>query len=513
MSTVARIEDLHVDIATDDGVVSAVRGVDLEIGAGEIVVLVGESGSGKSVLSASLLGLRPAARDVRTRGRALVGDVDMLAADPRTLSAVRRHRVGAVFQDPSGSLNRSMRIGRQLVERSGDPARALAALDAAGVPDPELRMRQWPHELSGGLRQRAMIAMAINAADGQVPDLIVADEPTTALDAEVQQQIIELLARLRTEFGCAILLVTHDIGVAAQLADRIVVMRAGEIVEAGPAGRILGSPTAEYTRRLLADRRSLVAGRPPVAEPVAGPAAVDAAGVSKSFRVGGLVSRRPPFPAVVDASLTVPAAGAVALVGRSGSGKTTMLRMICGLESPDSGTIRRGAGRVELVYQDAGGSLTPWLSIADQVGERIRLRRPSATDDEIAAALREVGLDPALGRRRPAELSGGQRQRAAIARALASGPTVLACDEPVSALDVSHALRVLDLLAELRAARGLALLMVTHDLAAARYLCDDVSVMLDGRIVESGAADEVFLHPRHPYVEQLQRSTPTLEFA
>ncbi|MFT3851926.1 MAG: ABC transporter ATP-binding protein [Ilumatobacteraceae bacterium] len=611
---VASVEDLHVDIGTADGTVRALRGVDLTLRRGEIVALVGESGSGKSVLAASLLGLRPRAASVRISGSVDVAGIDMLDGDPAAIGKARRHRLGAVFQDPLGSLDPTMRIEPQLRERGSTRERALRGLADVGVSDGARRLRQWPHELSGGLRQRVMLAMAIGveperprrprrgqavggadagvAADpdqtfgavvgeDSAPLLIVADEPTTALDVSVQAQILLVFDRLRREHGCAVLLVTHDLGVAASIADRIVVLYAGRVCEVGPAAELLERPRHPYTEALLASRLSIddddaadvIGGSPPdprhpspgcpfaprcpcavddcavdlvgleptdssaahrwaclhprtgdttrvrvrrtrTIVPTAAegaPPALQVTDVRKSFRVSGTSQR---LHAVAGVSLTVHDRGAVALVGESGCGKTTLLRMACGLLRPDAGTVSWGGGRQpQLVYQDAGSSLTPWRTIESQVAERLRVRGVPRREraDRTGDLLARVGLDRRAARARVRELSGGQRQRAAIARALAADPRVLVCDEPVSALDASLAVRVLDLIDELRGDLGLAVLLVTHDLAAARYLADEVAVMYLGRIVEQAPVADAFGDPAHPYTAGLRAASPTTE--
>ncbi len=601
---VAAIEDLHVSFASPDGVVHALRGVTLDIRPGEVVALVGESGSGKSVLGAALLGLLPRGARPEVTGSVSVDGVDMVTGDARARRRVLRRSLGAVFQDPLTSLNPTMRVGRQLTEKGATQAVAVERLGEVGVPDAARRMRQFPHELSGGLRQRAMVALAITAegdddeGTAAAPRLVIADEPTTALDVSVQAQIVLLFDRLRREHGCAVLLVTHDLGVAASIADRIAVMYAGRLCEVGPAADVLANPRHPYTRALLGARLSLegeetvtdpLPGSPPdprtplagcsfaprcalaqdrcrtqqpeaeggvacffplparaAADTSAAPTPTDAVEtvvvvreprpmaiseeeepaaspalvldrVSKAFdlKKGRLGRARVKLNAVVEVSLTVPAGGAVALVGESGCGKTTTLRMATGLLRPDSGSVRwaEGAARPQLVFQDAGSSLTPWMSILEQVVERLRFVGVDRADrvEQAMALLQRVGLDGRAARALPRALSGGQRQRAVIARALASGPSLLVCDEPVSALDASLAVRVLALLEELRAELGVALLVVTHDLAAARRIGDDVSVMYLGRIVEHGPAAEVLGHPAHPYTRGLLAAVPTTE--
>ena len=590
---IAAVRDLAVSFDTAHGRIHALRGVSLDLLPGEVLALVGESGSGKSVLSSCLLGLPPESRRTTISGEAVVAGVDMLAGSAPQRRAVRRRLLGAVFQDPLTSLDPTMRIGTQLTERGVSVARAGRNLGQAGVPEPNQRIRQWPHELSGGLRQRVMLAMALGA-DGKFPGpgvhavfdeegsplLIVADEPTTALDVSVQAQVLLLFDRLRREHGCALLLVTHDLGVAASIADRVAVLYAGRLCEVGSARDVLADPRHPYTAGLLHARLELdeeliplpIPGAPPDplslpegcafaprcehatsgcrgslpellsdesgrlfacvnplgagAGPVppaaaAGPAASKpAAGVepvlaieevSKSFRMPG--ARRDRLHAVAGVSLSVPEGGSLAIVGESGCGKTTLLRIACGLMEPDRGSVHWADGlRPQLIFQDAGSSLTPWLSIGTQVAERLRDQGSRRARREAAVELLgRVGLDRRAARSLPRQLSGGQRQRAAIARALASSPRLLVCDEPVSALDASLSLRILEMLAEIRDELRVAVLMVTHDLAAARHVADDVLVMYLGRVVEAAPASLLFRDPKHPYTRGLRAASPTRE--
>jgi peptide/nickel transport system ATP-binding protein len=593
--TVLDVQDLHVVFRARGGDVHALRGATLQVGAGEIVGLVGESGSGKSVLGLTALGLLPAEAHPALRGRLLLDGEDMVAASEEARRARRGTFVGAVFQDPMSSLNPSMRVGRQVAEAAGGApdADVVELLAATGIPEPAVKARAYPHELSGGLRQRVMIAMAL----AREPRLLIADEPTTALDVTVQARVLELLARAARERGIALLLVTHDLGVAARICDRIAVAYAGRIVEAGPASRILHAPRHPYTLGLLASRPRLdgpvargdlptLPGRPPdPRKPVRGCAfaprcpASDAEcllavpehgdalsrdechhpGVLGRWPLGGphagppspvmlkaatpaeapaLVRGNPPEPALVardvvrdfarprprlfaaappplravgGVSLEIPAGGALALVGESGSGKSTFLRMVVGLTTPTSGSIALGPGAPpQLVFQDAGASLTPWLTIGDQIAER--LAALGVASDErparVAATLEAVGLPADAAALLPRKLSGGMRQRAAIARAIAVPPALLACDEPVSALDVSLAAQVLNLLCHLRRELGIALLFVTHDLAAARAVADEVAVMKEGVLVERAPTAQLFADPRHAYTRELLGAVP-----
>jgi peptide/nickel transport system ATP-binding protein len=524
----------------------------------------------------------------------------MVAAGPEQRRLVRRDHLGAVFQDPMTSLNPSMRVGRQVGEAAGSVDEAVRLLDSVGVPDAIRRARAFPHELSGGLRQRVMIAMAVAGR----PSFVVADEPTTALDVTVQAQILELIARLRDEFGTSFLLVTHDLGVAAEIADRIAVMYAGRVVEIGAAREIFHTPSHPYTIGLLHSRLvlgtdrgrplrtlpgeppdprqhpsgcafrprcdlatevcagqvpELVAppGRPtleltdavgapgarpvptlaacyhldgtaaladlkqadePWADPAPGgwggrPPAVLVNGLHKSFPVRAGFRRRRLY-ALRGVDLEVREGEAVAIVGESGCGKSTLLRAIAGLQVPDSGTIELGRGaRPQMVFQDAGASLTPWLTVGELVGERLReehLGRDQRAK-RVEAALGLVGLPPEVARVKPVQLSGGQRQRVALARATVVVPEVLLCDEPTSALDVSLAATVLNLIGRLRRELGMAVVFVTHDLAAARLVADRIAVMYLGRVVELGPAHELTGSPLHPYTQALMSAVPDLD--
>ena len=560
--------------------VRALRGVTLGIAPGEIVGLVGESGSGKSVLGLAALGLLPPAASVT--GSVLLGGRQMVGTGDGERRLARRRSAGAVFQDPMTSLNPTMKVGKQVAEAAGSMEAAIDALERARVPEPRRRAGQYPHELSGGLRQRVMIAMAI--AGG--PDLVVADEPTTALDVTVQAEILALLTAIRDETGSSILFVTHDLAVAAELADRIAVLYGGRLAELGPAAEVLHHPCHPYTVALMAarlrgdspraamlptlegeppDPRAHPPGCPfaprcPLAEPACdaappepepaptheGLAACLHAGESAGARLRVRETRspngdadsdatapgnRPPALLLTDVTkafgkrdhrrvvvdglcLEVPAGGSVALVGESGCGKTTTLRMAVGLEDPDGGEVHVGpGGSPQLVFQDAGASLTPWLTIGEMLEERLRtagLDGPARTARAVEI-LQMVGLPAGVAARRPRELSGGQRQRVALARAVAVPPALLACDEPISALDVSLAATVLNLLMMLRAELGMAMLFVTHNLAAARFIGDRVAVMAGGRIVEEAASEDILTHPQHPHTAALVAAIPTFE--
>jgi len=570
---VAAITDLHVTFRRNGRDVHALRGVSLDIATGEILGLVGESGSGKSVLGFTMLGLLPQAR---VSGSVEVADTDMVTGDAKTLRKVRRLDLGAVFQDPMTSLNPTMRIGKQVAEAAGSDEEALKLLTAVGIPDPKRRFRAYPHELSGGLRQRVMIAIAIAGN----PELIIADEPTTALDVTVQAQVLRLLLRLRDEIGCSIMFITHDLGVAAQISDRIAVLYAGRIAEIGPTADVLNQPAHPYTHGLLRSRLTLDTARhrklaalagsvPSPVTPLPGcafaprcvlatlaceatppdpttiaPGRVSACIVpfeTVSTELGSRLttttediepetapaeSSEPPAVVLKDGvkafgklqalrgiSLTVADGESVALVGESGSGKSTLLRIIAGLEKPTSGTIELAGGqRPQMVFQDAGASLTPWLSVGELISERLRRNGMSRSQrqDAVAEVLERVGLPLDIAKARAGQLSGGQRQRVSLARATVVPPSVLLCDEPTSALDVSLAASVLNLIGDLRRTLDMSVVFVTHDLSVARVVADRIAVMYLGRIVEIGPADDVINDPVHPYTRALVDSIPDL---
>ncbi|HWL60096.1 MAG TPA: ABC transporter ATP-binding protein [Microbacteriaceae bacterium] len=524
------VDDLRVGFG---GGAPVVQGVSFAIGAGECVALVGESGSGKSVAARALLGVagrgaEVAAATLRWR------DTDLRALDERGWRQVRGRGLGLVLQDALGSLDPLRRVGAEVgeaiavhrlaprAERSGIIHRLLTEV---GVPEPELRARQFPHELSGGLRQRALIASAMSAG----PEIIVADEPTTALDVTVQARILDLLEVLKSQ-GKGLLLISHDLAVVARLADRVLVLRGGEVIEQGEAWQVLTTPQAEYTRRLLrsvptaaARGRSLSTGEPlPAPTPVAaGEPVVQVRGVTKRYGAAG----RGVLTAVDEVSLELAAGEVLGIVGESGSGKSTLGRIVLGQVAPDAGEVlvhgrrwtevggqerRSLRRRIQTVSQDPLGSFDPRYTVQRIIGEALPQLSRAARRARALELLQAVGLGQQHLDRRPRTLSGGQRQRVAIARALATEPDVLVCDEAVSALDVTVQAQVLDLLAQLRAATGVAMIFISHDLGVVHHIADRVLVMQDGRVVETGHVVDVFAAPTEDYTRELLAAIPTL---
>ncbi|MEV1093692.1 ABC transporter ATP-binding protein [Streptomyces microflavus] len=519
-------------LTVDFGSVRAVDGLSFTLEAGGALAVVGESGSGKSASAYALLGLHRGT-GARVGGTVEVAGTDVNAADDAGLRALRGAKAAMVFQDPLSSLDPYYPVGDQIAEvhrvhhrvsRKAARARAVEVLDRVGIPDAARRSRLRPHEFSGGMRQRALIAMALACE----PQLIVADEPTTALDVTVQAQILDLLHTLRQETGMGLLLVTHDVGVAAESVDDVLVMRDGREVERGPVARVLGSPREAYTKELLAavprvETRRVVPVPSPRAEEASVPL-LEAVDLRREFgRGSGKVA------AVGGVSLTVHAGRTLGIVGESGSGKTTLGRMLVRLLDPTAGRLRYGGTEIgslpekelrpfrrelQMVFQDPVASLNPRRSVGESVADPLRAAGEGDEGrirDRVGALLERVGLDPAHFERYPHEFSGGQRQRIGIARALAAEPKVIVCDEPVSALDVTTQAQVVALLAQLQRELGIGLVFIAHDLAVVRQVSDRVAVMRGGLIVEQGSADEVYGDPRDPYTKQLLAAVPALD--
>ncbi|MET0745479.1 MAG: ABC transporter ATP-binding protein [Microvirga sp.] len=511
-----------------------VSGVSFDVGAGETVALVGESGSGKSVTALAIMGLlAPSARV--TGGRIVFTGQDCLTLDAEARRRLRGDRIGMIFQEPMTSLNPVLPIGRQMTEAlelhrgldAGAARRlAVAMLDRVGIAGAAARLAQYPHEFSGGMRQRVMIA-AVMALE---PRLVIADEPTTALDVTVQAQILDLMRGLAREAGTSLLLITHDMGVVAEMADRVVVMRQGQVVETADVGALFRTPRQPYTRALLAAVPRIDAPGPDAASPEGSAQAAPEAflrlsGIVKAF--GSSAWRSSTATRALDGvTLDVSRGETVALVGESGSGKSTLGRIAVRLTDPDAGRIlidgedvtrlagarlRAARAKVQFVFQDPYASLDPRFTIARILAEPLqvqgRLGRGEIRE-RVASLIERVGLPAGAAARLPHEFSGGQRQRIAIARALAVDPAVVVADEPTSALDVSVQARILDLLADLQRERSLGLLFITHDLAVVRKVAHRVAVMRAGRILEIGPAADVLDAPCHPYTRALLSAAP-----
>ena len=541
MKHVVKITNLGVSFSTDAGAVKAVDGVSLSVAPGEVLAIVGESGSGKTVTAKTILGLLP--ETATTNGAVVLSskdgrsENDIIALSKAQLRQVRGTDVSMVFQEPSTALNPVYTVGWQIAEgirahgqytKAEAKAKAIEILGRVGIPDPETRINHYPHQFSGGQKQRVVIAMAL-VLD---PGLIVADEPTTALDVTVQAEILDLLRRCRDEFGTAIVLITHNMGVVADLADRVAVMYQGKVVEEADAQTLFSSPKHPYTKRLLAAVPHVgqgiekAAARVEAREPdwESQPAVVVAEDLRIQYpgRFG-----RPGFVAVDGVSFSIRAGEVVGLVGESGSGKTTIGRAIAGLTRVSGGSLqvlghemngfkerkfKPVRSDIGFVFQDPASSFNPLLTIADCVAEPLivhgRASSTSAARSRVNDLLEAVQLPRAFGDRFPHELSGGQRQRASLARALALEPKLLIADEPTSALDVSVQARVLELFAELQREFGFAALFISHDLAVVDILVDRIAVLYKGKLVEQGTGAEVLGAPQHPYTQRLLASLP-----
>lgn len=527
---VLEVKNLHVSFSGGGGYNAAVRGIDFSVGRREIVALVGESGSGKSATAMSLLGLLP--DSARREGSIVLrGTVDLARMSDAGLQRVRGQEVGTVFQEPMTALNPVYTVGTQLMtairahkrlSASDAKARAIELLELVRVPEPAERLRQYPHQLSGGQRQRVMIAMAICSE----PDLLIADEPTTALDVTVQAGILDLLRELRDTLGMSILIITHDMGVVADIADTVIVMKDGEFIEQAPVRQLFAEPQKDYTKLLL----SAVPRLGESGSPVPNQRELDETPNLVLDRVNMVFSRgfrRPPLRAVDGVDLTVSPSEVVGLVGESGSGKSTIGRIAVGLMTPTTGTVavggvelggvskrqRRAAlGGVSMIFQDPASSLNPRISIGDAVTAPLRFasERYSAAElrDRACELLEQVRLPADWVSRYPHQLSGGQRQRVGIARAIANKPSLLVADEPTSALDVSVQRSVLELLQELQSDLGFACLFITHDLSVVEQMAHRTVVLRRGRIVESGLTDQLLANPTDPYTAALVAAAP-----
>ena len=532
MSPLLSVRDLSVSFVVEGGEVEAVRHISFDIERGESVALVGESGSGKSVTALSIMQLLPYPKARHPSGHILFNDEELLGASEATLRRVRGNRIAMIFQEPMTSLNPLHTIDKQVNEvlrvhkrlsRAAARARTLELLRLVGLPEAERRLDAYPHQLSGGQRQRVMIAMAL----ANEPDLLIADEPTTALDVTIQAQILTLLKDLQARFGMALLLITHDLAVVRRMAERVYVMSRGEIVEAGATRRIFAAPTHSYTQHLLAAEP-----RPmPRTARADSPIVLEAGDVRVWFPIRRGVLRRTVghIKAVDGVSLTVREGQTVGVVGESGSGKTTLGMALLRLQ-PCEGWIRvagyelQGLSaralrplrrEMQVVFQDPYGALSPRMSIAQIVGEGLGVHGIGATPAKrhafIDQALREVGIDPALRDRYPHEFSGGQRQRIAIARAMILKPKLVVLDEPTSALDMSVQAQVVDLLRELQARHRLAYVFISHDLKVIRAVSDEILVMREGRVVEQGPTERIFEQPTQAYTRALMAAAFELQ--
>ena len=526
LSTLLAIEGLGVQILTSTGPRQLIEDVSLLVRPRELLAVVGESGSGKSITMQSVLGLLPQPMAV-TAGRALFEGQDLLTLPQPALRSLRGNRIGMIFQEPMSALHPLLPAGEQIAEtlsvhrgasRAAARAEAIRLLDQVRIPQAAERARLYPHQLSGGMRQRVMIAAAIACK----PSLLIADEPTTALDATVQAEIMRLLAELQREVGCAVVLITHDMGLVRDLADRVVVMRRGRVLEHGPREEVLQRPRTAYTRTLIAASLPVPARSEPVA--AATPPLLGVEELTVSFPVGsGLLARRrrQRLFAVDGVSFALQPGETLALVGESGSGKTTLARAILGLNAIDEGRVsidgqpvREGAGacgRIQLVFQDPQAALDPrfraWASVVEPLalaGKASRAQLRARAE----ALFADVGLGAEHLDRFPHELSGGQRQRLGIARALSVEPRLLIADEAVAALDAATRLQVLDLLAALQRRTRIGILFITHDLGVVSRLAHRVAVMRCGRLLEIGRTAEVLDRPLHPYTDSLLAAVP-----
>ncbi len=556
-----QVRDVAVQFQTMDGPVHAVEAVDFDLNAGETLAIVGESGSGKSTTAMATIGLLPG-NGIVTSGTIMFEGQNIVGAPESIMRTIRGRSIGLVPQDPMSNLNPVSKIGTQIAEtllahglatRKDVDRRVVETLEAAGLPNAAERAKQYPHEFSGGMRQRALIAIGLACN----PKLLIADEPTSALDVTVQKTILDQLQRMTGELGTALMLITHDLGLAAERASRVIVMHRGRIVEQGPARQILEDPQQPYTQALVRAAPSVAAVRlrpeafkrpdaatlTPVtvtereveasvidkaddaADTALTPAdnIVEIENLSKTFKVRG---KKEDFLAVQDVSLSIPRGETVAIVGESGSGKTTTARMLLKVIEPSSGTIRyegqdvtalKGAElkdfrqKVQPIFQDPYSSLNPMFTIEKIIEEPLSFyKRGNAKERHarVRKLLDDVALPSSMMARYPAELSGGQRQRVAIARALALEPELIVCDEPVSALDVLVQEQILTLLRNLQSQYGLSYLFISHDLAVVRLISDYVCVMKDGQLVEAATSEEIFTNARDPYTRRLLASIP-----
>ncbi len=551
MSPLISVQDLHVSFRmSKTETVEAVRGVSFDIPANSTVALVGESGSGKSVSAMSIVRLLPENAIVPASSKVLYQGRDLLHASADEMRGLRGKDISVVFQEPMSSLNPVFTVGEQIAEvlrihmklsAKQALARALDLMNEVGIPDATQRLKSYPHELSGGQQQRVMIAMAIACE----PKLLIADEPTTALDVTVQRQIMDLLAGLQQRQKMSILFISHDLGLVGEISSQVVVMRGGEVREAGDVASIFNAPRDAYTRALLACRPRMDTrprrlpviddienNRPLVTEqrvcaPVTGPALIEVKGLRKDYQLKAGLFKRSVFSAVRNADFSMHKGHTLGVVGESGSGKTTLGMMLTRLTDATEGSIlfegrdlaqlsaaqmRVYRSRIQIIFQNPYASLNPRFTVGQILAEPMRIHGIGKDEDERArlalALLEKVGLSREDFGKYPHEFSGGQRQRIAIARCLTMKPEIIVCDESVSALDVSVQATVLNLLLDLQEEFGLTYLFISHDLAVVKYMADEILVMNQGEIVERGSAEEIYARPQHPYTQQLLGAIP-----
>lgn len=551
MNPLISVQDLRVAFRiSKTQTVEAVKGVSFDIPANSTVALVGESGSGKSVSAMSIVGLLPDNAVIAPSSKILFNGRDLLKAPIEELRSMRGKDISVVFQEPMSSLNPVFTVGEQIAEvlRIHKNMNARQALDRAlelmnevGIPNPKERLKSYPHELSGGQQQRVMIAIAIACE----PKLLIADEPTTALDVTVQRQVVELMARLQERHKMSMLFISHDLGLVGEISDQVVVMRHGEVREAGDAEALFTQPKDAYTRALLACRPKLddrprrlaviddiINNKPVVTEqrvtlPASGPALIEVKGLKKEYSLKAGLFKRDIFSAVKNADFTLHKGRTLGVVGESGSGKTTIGMMLTRLTDATAGSImfegidlaklsaaqmRAYRSRIQIIFQNPYASLNPRFKVGQILMEPMRIHGIGANDDERAqravALIEKVGLPREAFGKYPHEFSGGQRQRIAIARCLTMKPEIIVCDESVSALDVSVQATVLNLLLDLQEEFGLTYVFISHDLAVVKYMADDILVMNKGEIVEHGSSDAIYANPQHPYTKQLLGAIP-----